>query len=253
MWTHYYTEDAVTTVTYGKRMGFLERGDESGLLTATNQMLCYTMFVMQWPVLDLWLRKYVIKMWLNRHGWFNDQTTETVPFALKAQQERRELRESKISEGAGLTEDTVTDKFLKAQAEHPETFGPRELLALGLSIVAAGSETTSITLSALWYYILKNRTCYHKLQAEIDAKIPPGMPITFSQSQALPYLSAVIKETFRMHPATAWVPERIVPAGGHTIAGERIPTGTVFSVSAWVIHRDASIFGSDLNTFRPER
>jgi cytochrome P450 len=253
MWMHYYTEDAVTNVTYGKRMGFLEKGDESGLLAATNKMLYYTMFVIQWPVLDLWLRKNMVKMWLNRHGWFNNQTTETVPFALKAQQERRELRESKTSKGKGPTEDTLTDKFLKAQAEQPESFGPRELLALGLSIVAAGSETTSITLSALWYYILKNRSCYIKLQAEIDAKFPPGTPITFSQSQALPYLSAVIKETFRMHPATGWAPERVVPAGGHVIAGERIPTGTVVSVSAWVIHRDASIFGEDVSVFRPER
>lgn len=248
-WMHYYTEDAVTNVTYGKRMGFLEKGDESGLLAATNKMLYYTIFVMQWPVLDLWLRKNVLKMWLNRHGWFNNQALETVPFALKAQQERREMRERKTA----LTEDTLTDKFLKAQADHPQEFGPRELLALGLSIVAAGSETTAITLSALWYYLLRNRECYAKLQAEIDEKFPKGTAITFGQSQKLPYLSAVVKETFRMHPAAAWAPERVVGKGGHVIAGERVPGGTVASVSAWVVHRDAGIFGGDVDEFRPER
>jgi cytochrome P450 len=253
VWMHYYTEDAVTNVTYGKRMGFLEKGDESGLLAATNKMLYYTMFVMQWPALDYWLRKNVLKMWLNRHGWFNNQALETVPFALKAQQERRELRERKTSRGKESTEDTLTDKFLKAQQENPDSFGPRELLALGLSIVAAGSETTSVTLSALWYYILRNPNCYQKLQAEIETKFPSGTPITFSQSQTLPYLSAVVKETFRMHPAAAWAPERVVPTGGHMIAGERIPAGTVVSVSAWVIHREASIFGKDVDVFRPER
>lgn len=252
-WMHYYTEDAVTNVTYGKRMGFLEKGDESGLLAATNKMLYYTMFVMQWPALDRWLRKNVVKMWLNRHGWFNNQASETVPFALTAQQQRRELRESKRGGASARTEDTLTDKFLKAQEEHPESFGPRELLALGLSIVAAGSETTAITLSALFYYVLKNQGCYEKLQLEIDTNFPPGTPITFSQSQALPYVSAVLKETFRMHPATAWAPERVVPVGGHTIAGERIPAGTVVGISAWVIHRDPSIFGEDVDTFRPER
>ena len=252
-WMHYYTEDAVTNVTYGKRMGFIEKGDESGLLAATNKMLYYNIFVMQWPTLDYWLRKNVVKMWLNRHGWFNNQASETVPFALKAQQERREIRERKASEEKELTEDTLTDKFLKAQEENPESFGPRELLALGLSIVAAGSETTSITLSALWYYVLKNEKCHEKLQAEIDEHFPLGTPITFGHSQTLPYMSAVVKETFRMHPATAWAPERVVPEGGHFIAGERIPAGTVVSVSAWVIHRDPSIFGEDVNTFRPER
>ena len=88
-------------------------------------------------------------MWRNRHGWFNNQALETVLFALKAQQERRELRERKTSRAKESTEDTLTDKSLKAQQEHPESFWPRELLALRLSIVAAGSETTSITLSAL--------------------------------------------------------------------------------------------------------
>jgi cytochrome P450 len=252
-WMHFYTEDAVTNVTYGKRMGFLEKGDAIGLLAATNKMLLYTIYVMQWPVLDLWLRKNVVKMWLNKHGWFNRQASETVPFALTAQRQRRELRVNrKLSENRA-TENTLTDKFLAAQEKHPESFGPRELLALGLSIIAAGSETTAITLSALFYYVLKNPTCHFKLQVEVDTNFPPGTPITFSHSQKLPYLSAVLKETFRMHPASVWAPERVVPAGGHTIAGERIPSGTVVSVSAWVIHRDVSIFGEDADEFRPER
>lgn len=253
IWMHFYTEDAVTNVTYGKRMGFLEKGDELGLLAATSKMLLYTIYIMQWPTLDLWLRKNVVKMWLNRHGWFNRPASETVPFALNAQQQRRELRESrKVAQNEAM-EDTLTDKFLKAQEEHPESFGPRELLALGLSITAAGSESTAMTLSALFYYVLKNPNCHAKLVAEVNANFPPGTSITFSQSQALPYLSAVVKESFRMHPAAAWAPERVVPAGGHTIAGERIPSGTVVGVTAWVIHRDRSIFGEDADVFRPER
>jgi cytochrome P450 len=192
-------------------------------------------------------------MWLNRHGWFNIQASETVPFALAAQQQRRELRASEKLEKSQDTEDTLTDKFLKAQEEQPESFGPRELLSLGLSIMAAGSETTAIALSALFYHILKNPSCHAKLQTEIDTHFPPASIITFSKSQALPYLTAVLKETFRMHPASAWAPERVVPTGGHTIAGKRIPSGTVVSVSAWVIHRNKSIFGDDTDVFRPER
>jgi cytochrome P450 len=252
-WMHFYTEDAVTSVTYGKRMGVLENGDGLGLLRATNELLLYTIYIMQWPMLDLLLRKNVIKMWLNRHGWFNRQASETVPFALSAQQQRRELRERAKLNQKKPTAETLTDKLLVAQEEYPESIGPRELLSLGLSIIAAGSETTAITLSALFYYLLKNSDCYTKLQAEIDAHFPSTEPITFKQSQNLPYLSAVLKETFRMHPASAWAPERVVPQCGHIIAGNRIPAGTVVSVSAWVIHYDPSIFGEDVDSFRPER
>jgi hypothetical protein len=56
-WMHFYTEDAVTNAKYGKRISFLENGDARGLLAATDRMLLYTIYIMQWPILDLWLRK----------------------------------------------------------------------------------------------------------------------------------------------------------------------------------------------------
>ena len=56
-----------------------------------------------------------------------------------------------------------------------------------------------------------------------------------------------------MHPATRFFPERVVPPSGHTICGKRIPAGTVVGVSAWSIHRNPTIFGNDVDTFRPER
>ena len=49
------------------------------------------------------------------------------------------------------------------------------------------------------------------------------------------------------------VPERVVPASGHTICGEHIPGGTIVGVSAWVLHRNTDIFGHDVEIFRPER
>jgi cytochrome P450 len=157
-------------------------------------------------------------------------------------------------------EEPLTDKFLRAQEKDPNIVGSTEVFALGLSIVGAGSGTTSISLSALFYYTLRNPTIYGKLQAETDSRFPinesnPSLytAIPFVVTQTLPYLSAVIKESFRMHPAAAWSPERVVPPQGHTICGEHIPGGTVVGVHAWVLHRDTGIFGLDADTFRPER
>lgn len=47
--------------------------------------------------------------------------------------------------------------------------------------------------------------------------------------------------------------ERIVPPSGAEIAGHHIPGGTIVGCSAWVIHRLPSIFGEDVDVFRPER
>ena len=46
---------------------------------------------------------------------------------------------------------------------------------------------------------------------------------------------------------------RIVPSGGATLAGAFVPAGTHVGVNAYHLHRQASIFGADVATFRPER
>lgn len=83
--------------------------------------------------------------------------------------------------------------------------------------------------------------------------MPSSTSIPFYTASSLPYLSACIKEIFRLHPATGFNLERVVPHGGRTIAGEFIPGGTIVSVSNWALHRDQSIFGENVDEFVPER
>ena len=64
---------------------------------------------------------------------------------------------------------------------------------------------------------------------------------------------AIINEALRIHPNTGLILERVVPPEGATIDGYTIPGGTIVGVNAWVIHRDAEIFGEDVLEFRPER
>lgn len=97
--------------------------------------------------------------------------------------------------------------------------------ALGNNIFA-GSDTTGITLSAVIYYLIKNPSKMAKLREELSQKEAQGAlsdPITFQQTQDMPYLQAVIKETLRIHPAVAFVLARKVPLGGTTISGKFVP------------------------------
>lgn len=77
--------------------------------------------------------------------------------------------------------------------------------------------------------------------------------MSWAEAQQLPYLDAVVKEAFRIHPAAGLPLERVVPAGGATIAGHFVLGGTIVGCSAWVLHRNPSIFGADSAHFRPER
>ena len=68
-----------------------------------------------------------------------------------------------------------------------------DAIADGNLAVIAGSDTTSTTLSHLWYFLLTNPACAKHLQLEIDAAYPDiNKPTSFSHlgSQDMPYLNA---------------------------------------------------------------
>ena len=118
---------------------------------------------------------------------------------------------------------------------------------------------SAITLTAFFYYLLRHPRCYAKLQSEVDTQLTPKDPdhglhtVSFASANALPYLHACVQETFRIHPATGFNAERIVPPSGATICGNPIPGGTIVGVNAWVVQRDRGVFGADADEYRPER
>jgi cytochrome P450 len=100
--------------------------------------------------------------------------------------------------------------------------------------IAAGSDTTAISLSTIIYYLLKNPHAMDKLVEEIDNFAREGKisdPVTFQEGQQMPYLQAVIKEALRIHPATGQPMSRIVPPGGAEIAGQMFPGGVSITKS----------------------
>lgn len=112
-------------------------------------------------------------------------------------------------------------------------------------------------MRAIFYYLVKNPRCYAKLQAEIDTAHEKGSlseHITFTEAQNhLPYLSLVIKEAMRLHPSFGLAIQRTVPPNAPLICGHKLSPGTEVGISAWVLHRNKSVFGQDADSFRPER
>jgi cytochrome P450 len=71
---------------------------------------------------------------------------------------------------------------------------------LGLIRSCAGSDTTSISLRAILYYLCKNPSTMRKLQKEIEDMESKGTisdPVAYQQSCSMPYLQAVLKEAMR--------------------------------------------------------
>jgi cytochrome P450 len=150
----------------------------------------------------------------------------------------------------------ILSQLLDTHRADPSALTMDEIIAITTTNVIAGSDTTAVSLASVLYHLGKYPAARHKLQEEIERAEREGLasnPITYAEAVKLPYLSAVIHEAMRIHPATGFILERLVPEGGVTLHGVHLPEGTVVGVNAWVLHRNKDVFGEDVHSFRPER
>ncbi len=126
--------------------------------------------------------------------------------------------------------------------------------------INAGSDTVASTLRAVFYFLLKNPSTLSKLRSELSSAHDSDrltLPIvTWSETQGLPYLRAVVKEALRMHPALGLPMERVVPESGLQLDDEKrtfLPPGTVVGINPWILHRDTRIFSDDAEEWNPDR
>lgn len=264
-WLQFFAFDVIGDLTWSKRLGFVEeQRDVDGIIAFLGKFLSYAGPIGQMPVLDLILEKNPIRLFAQRIGLSNTVFPVTA-FAQSRSNERagqiQKIKTYGLPEGQSNPRgvDLLT-KFAQAAHDHPEFMTDTQVLASCTSMVFAGSETTAISLSSVFYFLLKHPRAYAKLMQELDNAVlngtiepRPNKTVSWSESQKLPYLDAVIQESFRLHPAGGLILERIVPPQGMDILGKFVPGGTIVGCNAWVLHRRPEVFGQDVDVFRPER
>lgn len=192
---------------------------------------------------------------MAKNGLLNS-SAPVAEFAKKHVVERQREEESGNSK---IPRRDFLNRFKEARAKDPEFITEQLVLALTVANMFAGSDTTGITMRAVFYYLLRDPSKMDKLLDELTRESKAGRfsredgLAQWEEVRDLPYLSAVINEALRCHPAVGLTMERIVPPSGVTIAGHFLPGGTIAGCSAWVIHQNAEVFGSDAADFRPER
>ncbi|RKK19507.1 Pisatin demethylase [Fusarium oxysporum f. sp. cepae] len=118
--------------------------------------------------------------------------------------------------------------------------------------IGAESHTTANALSPILYYLYTNPQTLQCLREELDICVKVD-PLSFQQSQSMPYLQAIIKEALRLHPGVGTQLTRVVPKVGLVIEGQFFPKGTEVGVNAWVLYHKKPVFGVDASEFRHER
>ncbi|KAG6828596.1 hypothetical protein H0H92_007337 [Tricholoma furcatifolium] len=133
--------------------------------------------------------------------------------------------------------------------------GREELTAEALTLLIAGSDTTSNSTCAIIYHLASHPEVQAKLHAELDEQLGSEdlLAATADQVKRLPYLDACINEGLRVHSTSSLGLPRVVPPEGMNVSGLWFPSGTVVSVPSYTIHRDTEVWGDDVEVFRPER
>lgn len=96
---------------------------------------------------------------------------------------------------------------------------------------------------------------YTRLQEEVDnfyEESKLNRPITYLETQKLPYLQAVIKEATRLLPSIVFQLLRHTPPE-FEVRGVKIPVNTPIGISPLAQNRDQDIWGKDADDFRPDR
>ena len=252
-WLHWYAFDVVTSITFSNRLGFMEQEkDVEGIIEAIEGRLMYNSVIGQVPYLNrVLLGNRLVEYLAN----FIPSLARLNKARYIAQFAAKQLDRYQSKDTANIDYRDMLDRF-KRHKDGVEVMSDKELLSHAASNVFAGSDTTAISLRSMFYYLCKNTTAYRNLVAEIDDTENQGKlsdPITFAESNQMPYLQATMKEAMRMHPAVGLLLERVVPEGGVTIAGKHLPPGTIVGANPWVVARDKIVYGEDANAFRPER
>ncbi|KAL7231870.1 hypothetical protein ACSBR2_009989 [Camellia fascicularis] len=148
-------------------------------------------------------------------------------------------------------ENDVIDILLNISEKTGDEIDRVHIERLCLDLFAAGTETTSSTLEWAMAELLRNPETLKNAKVELEQIVGKGKPISEYDIPHLPYLSAIVKETLRMHPAVPFLIPRKVDSE-EQVCGYTIPKGTQVLVNAWAIGRDQSIWPKP-DSFMPER
>ncbi|KAF6764285.1 cytochrome P450 monooxygenase [Ephemerocybe angulata] len=266
-WANYLSFDIVGDLAFGAPFGMLEAAKDSALVpknpdqvmnsygkdTPASEVLSIPAikilngrgeYSMSMGVLPAWWRPIARRLPWYSQGQKDVQTLAGI--AIMAVAKRMATPTDRVD---------LLSKLQAGRDSEGNPMGREELTAEALTLLIAGSDTTSNSTCAILYHLARNRYAQERLHHELDEHLgaEDETVATGPQVKCLPYLDACINEALRLHSTSALGLPRVVPEGGLTVRGQFFPEGTVLSVPSYSIHRDPSVWGEDVEDFRPER
>ena len=144
----------------------------------------------------------------------------------------------------------ILSLLMAARDEDGSEFSDQELRDQVMTLLFAGHDTTTSTVTFVFYELARDPAARAALQDELD-RVVGDRPVKAGDLAEPPdQLEMAIDETLRLYPP-AWIgPRRNVEP--FEFAGRRVPAGAPLYYCSWASHHLADVF-DDPEAFRPER
>jgi cytochrome P450/nitrite reductase/ring-hydroxylating ferredoxin subunit len=146
------------------------------------------------------------------------------------------------------------ENFLQAllvEQEKSGSFSDDEIFGNVFTLLLAGEDTTSNTISWTLYYLLQNPEVYAKIKTEIDTVLQNDTLLTKENSlQELKYTEAVAMESMRICPVTPML--FLESLQDQVVKGYQLKKGTRILMQSRIAQKKDAHF-SDAASFIPER
>jgi cytochrome P450 len=184
---------------------------------------------------------------------FTGHKAKTQKLAARMFKIAMELIEKHKSKDTGPNVDAdklnLVDILLSQQGE--EKLPDHAMAAILFDFIIAGSDTTSVSIEWALAELLHYPHYVKRAQEELDAVVGKDRVVDETDIKNMPFLQAVVKELFRLHPAAPLgIPHFNMERT--TLAGYDIPARTTVMLNLWAIGRDPA-FWKDPEEFKPER
>jgi cytochrome P450 len=153
-------------------------------------------------------------------------------------------------EDANYVPDFV-DVLLKTPLDDGEQFTDGEIISILSSMILAGTDSSAVTVEWAMAELMAHPAIRKKAQEELDAVVGNARLVQEADLPNLPFLSAIIKETFRLHPP---VPLSLPRSSNQPciVANRQFPANTRLILNIFSIHRDPSVYENP-EAFQPSR
>ncbi|PYI35355.1 benzoate 4-monooxygenase cytochrome P450, partial [Aspergillus indologenus CBS 114.80] len=245
-WISFCTFDIICALSFGEDFGCLEHQryhEWVGQLVFSLKAKVQLASCRFYP----WLFDYLVKRLPKSAGVLMAQHQATT--REKVQRRLQQLQGKDAKPGATVQRPDFLAHLVQ-QSRHELSEG--EMVVNAATLIVAGSHTLQTAITGILFRLLQNPTVLDRVTSEVRGAFASADQINVQALLKLPILDAAIKEGIRLTSPVPLGLTRLVPEGGHTIAGDFFPEGTVVSYMQWAANVSPHNY-SDPTSFHLDR